>query len=69
LKQVEKEMEHVDKIYFTGGEPTLIKAHWNLLQKFIDSGHAHHISLDYNTNASSIRDEYFQIWSKFKKYI
>ncbi len=66
LKSIEENMDNVDRIYFTGGEPTLIKAHWKLLEKFIERGHAQHIWLDYNTNVSGVTDEWLGIWSKFK---
>lgn len=65
LHKIEENMEQVQRIYFTGGEPTLIKAHWRLLEKFIQKGRAQHIWLDYNTNASGVTDEQLKIWSKF----
>lgn len=66
LRSIEKNLSHVKRIYFTGGEPTLIKAHWKLLEKIVEEGFAKDIWLDYNTNASNIRPEWISIWSKFK---
>ncbi len=65
LHKIEENMDKVKRLYFTGGEPTLIKAHWRLLEKFIEKGRAEHIWLDYNTNVSGVTDEQLKIWSKF----
>ena len=44
-------LEHLD---FTGGEPFMIKEHLDLLRKIIKQGHAHRISLHYNTNGTQL---------------
>ncbi len=44
-------LEHLD---FTGGEPFMIKEHLDLLDKIIKQGHAHKISLHYNTNGTQL---------------
>lgn len=66
LKNLEENLDHVERIYFTGGEPTLIRAHWRLLEKLIEKGRAPHIWLDYNTNVSGITEEWLSIWKNFK---
>lgn len=66
LNKLEANLDHVERIYFTGGEPTLIRAHWSLLEKLIEKGRAPHIWLDYNTNVSGVTAEWLRIWSKFK---
>lgn len=66
LARLEENLGHVERIYFTGGEPTLIRAHWRLLEQLIEKDRAKHIWLDYNTNASSIKPEWLTIWSKFR---
>lgn len=67
LKRLEENLDHVERIYFTGGEPTLIKAHWRLLEKIIERGRAPHVWLDYNTNVSGVTEEWLLIWAKFKR--
>lgn len=44
-------LEHLD---FTGGEPFMISEHLDLLNKIIKQGHAHKISLHYNTNGTQL---------------
>ena len=60
-------MPTVEQMDFTGGEPFMIEQHFDLLKKVVESGHAKHISIHYNTNGT-IRpsDEIFELWSEFK---
>jgi len=51
---------------FTGGEPFLIKEHFNLLQRAVDLGYAKHISMHYNTNGTAWDDAYADIWRHFE---
>jgi radical SAM protein with 4Fe4S-binding SPASM domain len=44
-------LEHLD---FTGGEPFMIKEHFDLLHKIIKQGYAHKITLHYNTNGTQL---------------
>jgi MoaA/NifB/PqqE/SkfB family radical SAM enzyme len=37
---------------FTGGEPWLIKEHWDLLEYAVKTGDSKHIDIHYNTNAT-----------------
>jgi MoaA/NifB/PqqE/SkfB family radical SAM enzyme len=37
---------------FTGGEPWLIKEHWDLLEYAVETGDSKHIDIHYNTNAT-----------------
>lgn len=56
------DLEHFD---FTGGEPFMIKQHWNLLQKCVDAGVAKNISIHYNTNGTIFPDKH-ELWKEFK---
>jgi MoaA/NifB/PqqE/SkfB family radical SAM enzyme len=52
---------------FTGGEPFLIKEHFNLLQRAVDLGYANEISIHYNTNGTTWDAELVEIWRHFKQ--
>ncbi len=52
---------------FTGGEPFLIKEHFELLKHAIDQGYAKDISIHYNTNGTTWDQELEAIWQHFKK--
>jgi organic radical activating enzyme len=47
IHKLMEDIQYVERFYFTGGEPTLIKSHWDLLQRCIDAGRAGEIYLEY----------------------
>jgi len=51
---------------FTGGEPFLIREHFNLLQRAVELGCAKDISIHYNTNGTTWDAELVDIWRHFK---
>ena len=64
--------EHLDSILsevkyfeFTGGEPWMIKQHFDLLQRAVDNGYAGNIDIHYNTNATQFPKDP-SIWKHFK---
>jgi len=50
---------------FTGGEPWMIKQHFDLLQRAVDSGLAQDIDIHYNTNTTQFPKDP-TIWKHFK---
>lgn len=66
INQFENNLENVERIYFTGGEPTINKAHFKLLEMCIEKGVAKNINLEYNTNMYAIPDKLYDLWEKFK---
>ena len=50
---------------FTGGEPWMIREHWDLLKFAADNGHSQRIDIHYNTNATQELGEHSQVWNKF----
>ena len=66
-KQFEMIMPDLRYIYFTGGEPLLVPAMGQCLDKLIESGHAKHIELRYDTNLSVINRKIIDRWKPFKK--
>ena len=64
--------EHIDTILptikyfeFTGGEPFLIKQHFDLLQRAVDKGYSNEIDIHYNTNGTQFPKQY-EVWKTFK---
>ena len=56
-------------IQITGGEPTLIKEHFDLLEKLVISGRSKNIELIYSVNTSKLPDKLIELWRGFKKVI
>ncbi len=59
----------ITKIYIAGGEPFLIKKHFQWLERCVELDIAKDITLEYSTNLTHIPDSAFGIWKKFKKVI
>lgn len=57
----------VEEIYLTGGEPTLAKSQYKLLDYCIENDLAGNIRLKYNTNLTNIPSKMVEYWSKFKR--
>jgi MoaA/NifB/PqqE/SkfB family radical SAM enzyme len=64
--------EHMDDLLpdikffeFTGGEPWMIKQHFDLLQRAVDKGYAKDIDIHYNTNTTQYPKDP-SIWKHFK---
>jgi len=64
--QLDSAMSEVRYIEFTGGEPFMIREHFDLLQRLIDRGHAHQIEIHYNTNGTQYPEQAEEIWQYFK---
>jgi len=64
LENILPDIEHFD---FTGGEPFLVKRHFNLLEKCVEKGYAKDITIHYNTNGTvEPTDRMFELWDQFK---
>jgi sulfatase maturation enzyme AslB (radical SAM superfamily) len=62
---IETLIPHIDRYYFTGGEPTINKTHFKLLQMIIDKGYSNKVTLEYNSNMVAIPEKLYQLWYKF----
>ena len=68
LKQMEPHIEHLEQVYFAGGEPMIMKEHYYLLERLIALGKTD-VRLVYNTNFSEMRykDKHvYDYWKHFK---
>jgi sulfatase maturation enzyme AslB (radical SAM superfamily) len=67
FEQFDNSSNGTRKIYFSGGEPTLVENMYDMLQKLIDSGMAKDMELEYNINLTNIPRRAIDLWHKFKK--
>lgn len=65
-KNVYTNIEKVKKIYFTGGEPTLVEENYHLMRKLIEIGVAKNVNLQFNTNMTNLKDEFYELIQQFK---
>ena len=59
-------LPNIRYLEFTGGEPWLIKEHFDLLKYAFDQGYSKNIDIHYNTNATQMPGEFDSIiWQEF----
>lgn len=57
---------NLNKIKFGGGEPLMIKKHYDLIKGLIEAGYSHNIELEYSSNVTIFPEELFELWKHFK---
>jgi MoaA/NifB/PqqE/SkfB family radical SAM enzyme len=71
---LEQHINHVEKIYFAGGEPLMMQEHWDTLE-LIDRHNRYDVRVLYNTNLSLLTYnkrnvlDYWKNWKKFSLHI
>ena len=63
IEQVSTQIEYIE---FTGGEPFMIKEHFEMLQGLVNRGIAGNIEIHYNTNGTQWPEHAEDIWRHFK---
>ena len=66
-QQLESNIHNIQHVYFAGGEPMLIERHYDFLERCVESGHASHIIVEYNTNMSTLPTRVTNLWKSFKQ--
>lgn len=61
-----KQVPTLEHVHFAGGEPLIVPRMLEFLRACVDSGHAGHIQLSYNTNLTKIPDEAKRLWPYFQ---
>lgn len=65
-QEIDKLVDQIRYLEFTGGEPFMIQEHFDLLQRIVDKGIASNIEIHYNTNGTQFPEHAEKIWSHFK---
>ena len=68
-KQIENHIDQFRRIYIVGGEPLIIDAHYDFLQKCVDGGYAKNLVIEYNSNITNIPQRAWNIWKHFKNVV
>jgi MoaA/NifB/PqqE/SkfB family radical SAM enzyme len=64
--EIDQCLNDIRYIEFTGGEPFMIREHFQMLQGIVDRGIAHQVEIHYNTNGTHYPAEAEAIWKHFK---
>jgi len=65
-QEIAQVSEQIRYIEFTGGEPFMIREHFDMLQRLVDQGLAGNIEIHYNTNGTQWPSNAENIWQHFK---
>lgn len=65
-QEIDRHLDHIRYIEFTGGEPFMIQEHFDMLRHLVDLGHAHEIEIHYNTNGTIFPSHAEEIWQNFR---
>ena len=66
LKDIYNWTPYLKKIYLTGGEPTLIKENWDLINHLNKKNYAKDITLQMSTNCTHMPDKFLNMLHSFK---
>lgn len=66
-QQLESNIKNIQHVYMAGGEPLLIERHYDFLNKCIEQDAAKNITLEYNTNMTTLPNKVLDLWKQFKK--
>ena len=69
LRQVEEWLPNVSKLYFTGGEPTIIERVYWIMEKCVEMGIAQNIELVFNSNMTNIQKRFIDLVEQFKNVL
>ena len=64
--EIDRHLQDIRYIEFTGGEPFMIQEHFDMLQGIVDRGIAHQVEIHYNTNGTQFPEQAVHIWRHFK---
>ncbi len=67
MDELKNNLSFVKRIYFTGGEPTIIHEHMSILELCVKQGVAKNIHLEYNTNMAKMPNKLLSLWEKFQQ--
>ena len=67
IQDIYNNLSHMRSITIAGGEPFLIKEHYDLLNECIRRKVSHQITINYHTNATVLDINLFKKWKQFKR--
>ena len=65
-QQIDQHLNDIRYIEFTGGEPFMIREHFDMLQGIVDRGIAGQVEIHYNTNGTIFPEQAEHVWKHFK---
>jgi len=66
MNNIDTILPHLEHLYITGGEPTIIPEALTILKKCVETGYSKNILLRFNTNLSVVSDDFYGLLKYFK---
>lgn len=66
-KEIDLHAQQINRFYFTGGEPTINKTHYKLLEYCIANKISKNIKLEYNSNMVALPKKLYEYWENFNE--
>jgi len=67
MEEFEPMLEHVEQIYWAGGEPILMDEHWAIMNRLVELGKTD-IRIFYNTNFTTLKYKTYNVLDLLKKF-
>lgn len=69
LNNLESQINHIQHVYLAGGEPSVNKKVFNMLEMLIDAGRSKEISVSISTNMTNTNYKFYELLQEFKQII
>jgi MoaA/NifB/PqqE/SkfB family radical SAM enzyme len=69
MDNIDSQLKNIKLLYLTGGEPTIIKKNFEILNKLISTGFSKNITVMINSNMTNLKTNFYEILDEFKSVI
>ena len=67
MEEFEPMLEHIEQIYWAGGEPIIMDEHWSIMNKLVEMGKTD-IRIFYNTNFTKLKYKKYDVLDLWKNF-
>lgn len=68
-KNIKQSIGTIKQLYITGGEPTIIKKNFEILEYLVESGKSKDIRLIFNSNMTNLNSKFYELITQFESVI
>lgn len=69
MDNIDSQLKNIKLLYLTGGEPTIIKKNFEILNKLISTGFSKNITVMINSNMTNLNSDFYEMLDEFKSVI
>lgn len=68
-ENIKASVDHIQQLYITGGEPTIIKKNFEILEYLIECGKSQNIRLIFNSNMTNLNSRFYELLEQFESVV